>query len=397
MKKLIIGLCLLSSTGFAQTKHIDFEATTFAEMKAKAKKENKLIFMDAFTTWCGPCKWMAKNVFTNDTIADYFNGTFVNAKIDMEKGEGLEIAKQYQVSCYPNLLFIDGDGNLVHRSAGSRTSQEFLAFAKDAQNPNAQFVHFKKEYETNPNPAATLKYLDVLSGTCLSTEPVVANYFKSQKEEDLSNKGNWEIIKMYSTNYKGREFVYLLNNTATFDKKYTADSVNTKIKEVFLASNTNTLRKKDFKDADYTNYRAELAKMKFKGADEVLFKLDLSYFKKKKDWNNYATLLVKEGDKNLTIQNYNDVSWTLFENSDNKIALEKAASWMKKLVEEKAKNKEHVYAEYDTYASVLYKLNKKKEAKATAEKAIAAAKNEGLGVNDYQGTTEMLAKIEALK
>ena len=58
-----------------------------------------------------PCKQMAKSVFTNDAVADYYNTNLVNAKIDMEKGEGLEIAKLYEVKCYPNLLFIDGNGS----------------------------------------------------------------------------------------------------------------------------------------------------------------------------------------------------------------------------------------------------------------------------------------------
>ena len=85
---------------------MQFETGSFEEIKAKAKKENKLIFLDAYTTWCGPCKWMAKTVFTNDTVAQYYNANFINAKIDMEKGEGIELAKKYAVRCYPNLLMV---------------------------------------------------------------------------------------------------------------------------------------------------------------------------------------------------------------------------------------------------------------------------------------------------
>jgi uncharacterized protein YyaL (SSP411 family) len=59
----------------------------------KAKKENKLIFVDAYASWCGPCKLMVKNIFPLKTVGDYYNSHFINAKIDMEKGEGIELAK----------------------------------------------------------------------------------------------------------------------------------------------------------------------------------------------------------------------------------------------------------------------------------------------------------------
>src|ERR1035437_544252 len=94
---LFFGLLIsptFKSSVFAQIK---FEQGTWDEIKAKAKAENKFIFMDAFTSWCGPCKWMAKNVFTNDTAAKYYNATYINAAFDMEKGEGLKIAEQYDV------------------------------------------------------------------------------------------------------------------------------------------------------------------------------------------------------------------------------------------------------------------------------------------------------------
>lgn len=83
---------------------------------------------------------MAKNVFTNDAVADFYNFSFINAKIDMEQGEGIEIAKQYEVKCYPNLLFIDGDGNLVHRIAGSMSAKEFINLGKETQYPEMFFV-----------------------------------------------------------------------------------------------------------------------------------------------------------------------------------------------------------------------------------------------------------------
>ena len=102
----VILLTVISiSTGFSQG--IDFNTATFKDALKTAKAENKLIFVDAYTTWCGPCKWMAKNVFTDSQVGEYFNDSFVNVKIDMEKGEGPKLAKAWEITGYPTLIFID--------------------------------------------------------------------------------------------------------------------------------------------------------------------------------------------------------------------------------------------------------------------------------------------------
>ena len=85
MKKSLLNLLFLLFTfsTTAQNTSISFENFSFEEIKLKAKKENKLIFLDAYTSWCGPCKWLSKNIFTNDTVATYFNKNYINAKIKL--------------------------------------------------------------------------------------------------------------------------------------------------------------------------------------------------------------------------------------------------------------------------------------------------------------------------
>ena len=79
----------------AQNRSVSFEDTTLAVSLAKAKAANKLIFFDGYATWCGPCKYMSNTVFKQDKVADFFNANFVNVKFDMEKGEGIELAKTF--------------------------------------------------------------------------------------------------------------------------------------------------------------------------------------------------------------------------------------------------------------------------------------------------------------
>ncbi len=112
---------------------INFEKGTWSAAHQKASGKGQLLFVDAYATWCGPCKWMDKNVFTNSAAGDYFNANFVNLKLDMESADGTNFNKKYPVAAYPTFLFIDASGKVVHKVEGSRSAEEFIEEAKKAQ------------------------------------------------------------------------------------------------------------------------------------------------------------------------------------------------------------------------------------------------------------------------
>lgn len=109
---------------------IEFDHSDFAGVIARAKKEGKPVFIDCYTSWCGPCRALSTNVFTDAEVAKYFNSTFVSAKYDMEVGEGPELAKKYGISAYPTMLVLDSDGNLKDRIVGYKTPQQLIDAAK---------------------------------------------------------------------------------------------------------------------------------------------------------------------------------------------------------------------------------------------------------------------------
>ena len=114
-------------------KGIQFTEGSWSSLLKKAKKENKLIFLDAYTTWCGPCKQLQKNVFTRDDVAATFNGNFINVKIDMEAGEGPSLARRYPIEGYPTLFFINGKGKVVKQLLGYQQPQDLIKAAKSVQ------------------------------------------------------------------------------------------------------------------------------------------------------------------------------------------------------------------------------------------------------------------------
>ena len=128
---LIVGVLMTSWTGQAQERSIRFEEGSYQEVLAKAKKENKLLFIDCYTSWCGPCKMLARDVFTNNEVADYFNEHFISLKVDCEKGEGPQLRERFGVSSYPTLLSIDGSGKMVKKSLGRSTEPACMVKVKE--------------------------------------------------------------------------------------------------------------------------------------------------------------------------------------------------------------------------------------------------------------------------
>jgi thioredoxin 1 len=109
---------------------IQFHKGTWAEAMALAKKDNKLVFLDVYASWCGPCKRLKKNTFSNSKVGTYFNERFINVSLDGEEGEGVSVSEKYNVTSYPSLYLINGDGKVVTETGGYMSPSELISFGK---------------------------------------------------------------------------------------------------------------------------------------------------------------------------------------------------------------------------------------------------------------------------
>jgi len=400
MKKLfLLGSLLFISTPsivYAQNRSIHFEEGSWRDIQKKAAKENKLIFLDAFASWCGPCKWMAKNVFTNDTVADYFNSHFVCAKIDMEIGEGKDIAKQLQVHAYPNLLFTDATGNMVHRSVGSRPVQEFIALAEDAQNSEKAYSTLLKKYEQGiRTPEFMLAFLRATEDAGLDTKAPTNAYFATIKDREILKPFNWSILYNYLDDMNNLKFKYLLNNLEKFETIYTKDSVSACIYRVYEDTCNRIIRNPKANKQSYFALKENIQKSKFRESGKLLAYTDLAYYRSQNDWEQYATsaeniiLHYLPENKEQQLEQINSICWTIFEKVSSEKILTKSLVWGDALL----KSSEAPYM--DTYANILFKLGKKQDAIQTEEKVIALLKTKpasGFTVEDAEKTLEGFKK-----
>lgn len=126
---------------------IRFTHKPWAEIVAQAKAENKLIFIDFYTQWCGPCLNMAETVFTLPSVGAFYNEHFVCAKIDAEHGEGVELAKKYGVRLFPTYIFVDpATEKAVHRSSSTQTAAQFVHTGECALQPETRSFYLEEQY-----------------------------------------------------------------------------------------------------------------------------------------------------------------------------------------------------------------------------------------------------------
>lgn len=216
---------LLLSAVAAQAQ-IKFEDGTWAELLAKAKAQNKPIFVDAYTTWCGPCKEMALSVFPDAAVAKHYNQHFVNVKIDMEAGEGPDLEKAWQVVAYPTFLYFAPDGRELHRSVGSLSKDKFVQLAQDALNPDRQLSTLIQRYEQGRRDPATvttlLGQLDNASQT-LRKNAVADEFFLALPLEKWDSPEAKPLFD-YILRVESKAFQHFVANRAFFDQKLSADS-----------------------------------------------------------------------------------------------------------------------------------------------------------------------------
>jgi thiol:disulfide interchange protein len=116
----------------ATASEIKFTAKTYKQVLAAAKANHKKVFVDAFATWCAPCKELRKTTFKDAKAAAYFNKHFINYSIDVEKGEGIDLAKTWQVEGLPTLLIIDENGKVLANHTGFVDGNGLMQFAQEA-------------------------------------------------------------------------------------------------------------------------------------------------------------------------------------------------------------------------------------------------------------------------
>ena len=290
----------------------------------------KIVLLDFETEWCGWCKKMDKNTFNDKSVISYANNQFVSMKVDAEKGEGIELAKKYNVSGYPTIVFTNADGIEIDRIVGYKEPLSYLSELKRIRSGKNTLPTLLTEFQTNPKKFGTLFKL--------------AKKYESMGDAQSAKKMiDAIIVANIDSAGTGEFFEILYNSRETQDPSRLIDYIQRKNKGGYLAAGIqeamNLIRKK----GDNPTLEADL----------FLKLINMS--------------------ESVSPSMLNSFSWRMSELEMNlDLAIDKI-----NIAIENVNDNEQKYMFIDTKAEILWKLKKIEEAIIEIEKCISAfPKNE---------------------
>ena len=199
-------------------KGMIFEDLSLEKALKKAQEEGKHVFMDCYTTWCGPCKTMEYQVFSHEAIGQFCNTYFVNIKVDMEKGEGLDIAKRYGVRAYPTMFVLDANGAVCSRIVGSRSVEDFLIVLKRGMNENFNYSKLKEQYAAGERSSAFLcrYYLTMYDAGEIKNMDEIHHFLMSLQDSVQYTPEAWFLYNLLASDISSPEFAFLLKHRQEF-------------------------------------------------------------------------------------------------------------------------------------------------------------------------------------
>lgn len=236
MKRFVFLFFCLANWMFAGAQEgVDFREIGLDEALAQAKAENKLVFMDCYTSWCGPCKNMAEKVFPQKAAGDYFNPRFVSVKYDMEKGAGKELATKYEVHAYPTFIILRPDGTVQHRLVGSDALEAFIARVEAGLNEETSLLGMNRTYEEGKMTSEELMaYQEALAdaGEDAKAAKVYAELLERLSDEEKTQKAYWGLYTDRNCEIGTPMFDFLLAHLPAIRQ-----NVGEKVVDKFLFSN----------------------------------------------------------------------------------------------------------------------------------------------------------------
>ncbi len=375
MKKIfsVFIFCIYLSA-FSQ-ESINFHNGTFKELLAKAKSEKKLVFIDAYAVWCGPCKLMEKNIFPLESVKNYYNANFINARIDMEKGEGREIAMKYGIRSYPTFLFLNGDGEVVMKNYGYMGEEDFLTIAKEANNPKLINTSQKELFEKGESdPEFLLNMMRLYSDSDYElAKKVSERYFKVKK--DALTRDEVGLLLYFLKSPKDINYQFFTNKKQEIsaimsEEVYKQFDVNIKLSSVMensLDQKTGTINDEEF-------YKNAIPLVGKTDAEKALNRMKVIWYPNTGNYTEYekAALEYYKNSEDFDPEELLKAAWIFSENITNIRSLKKAQEWAEKSVM-KSETAENTYILATLYA----KTGNKESAKMYAELSKNIVQNRG--------------------
>jgi len=265
MKKTVVLMCLFISLGVqAQT---EFRHINLDEALVAAKKEKKIVFIDFYTDWCGPCKRMAKEVFPQEKVGEYMNSKCVCIKLNAEK-EGKETASEYNVDAYPTFIMADVYGKEISRIVGSSDADRFLARMEECLNPEMSPEKIKARYLSGDRtPSIVEHYISLLMREEKYEDGMktIDEYYEHLTEKQRMEPDNAFLFTRYTTDLNDKKARFMVEHAEDFATEV-KNSIDSKIATLYRIKFTTyfsgyQLRSGQYKEEEYKALKNAIGKL----------------------------------------------------------------------------------------------------------------------------------------
>ncbi len=152
-KLIIVTIFILYCCEVPETYHWEKDISF---QNVLSKSSGQIILLDFETEWCGWCKKLDQNTYTDTDVINFANKHIISMKVDAEKGAGIELAKKYNVTGYPTIVFINNNGEEIDRIVGYKDPIPFLKELKRIQTGKNTLPTLLTEFQTDPKNFSTL-------------------------------------------------------------------------------------------------------------------------------------------------------------------------------------------------------------------------------------------------
>lgn len=268
MKKVSLLLVMaIMVFNLSANEGIQFEKISLEQALNKAKTEGKNVFIDIYATWCGPCKYLSKSVFTDKELGNFMNDNFICLKLDGEQSDGEGLMYEFELDSYPTMLFLDPDKKLLKKIVGAVGSDEILHKAKGIASPETTDLYkSNKRYEKGDRSKEFL--LDHIETLALEEQDymeVVNEYLKLFPNLDLDSEKEFMVFALSDLSIDSeysKEFIQNVNkynnSFPEFSQVKTVDFVLKAMNNSIKDKNKSTLE--DFIKYFYPTYKSVFGK-----------------------------------------------------------------------------------------------------------------------------------------
>ncbi|KAB2809966.1 thioredoxin family protein [Phaeocystidibacter luteus] len=391
---------------------LHYYSGTYSDLLEDAKASQKSIMLYFHYDGCGACRLMERDVFTDSAVIQYYNTSYLVKEVNTLEEEGMEINRKYGVRTHPTFMFLNPEGETVHKIIGRFSSEKFITAGKVAANEEQGLNALQAQFDAGNREKSFLRdFAYALYDANSKNEEVVDAYISSLSKDELASDSGavfvYEFMFFFRDqviHFESPAFQALIAHRSSVYAHYPKEAVDHKIYMAAIndskraLNDSNELRYIDIMDflenedvpsmLKYYELDGRVTMIRYNTNFEETSKLEyLLRFGSKDEVLNYMNELVPSidmADRMLLMT----IAGSVNRYSTDTQVLELANAYCPR-----AETGEQAYFAYLSHANILMKLSRYNEALAVVEKAIDYASTQSYDTRDL---AELRSKLNVL-